>query len=207
MSVRTCAPGSPTATEVERPSRTAELVGRYVAEDGGEVAVTRVGDTLRLAFGPMTFKLAPCSDGTFGTKERDLTITFTAEGLTVSEQGRIVARAKRGEPARTVIKAQGAALPNWLDANVPALLSRYGVPAAAVAYISDGRLRSRASTASAVEVRRRAPIRCSMLHRSANQLPPRSCFGSLQPGGSTCADGARLGRPGSRGRSERVASP
>ena len=115
-------------------------VGHYIAEDGGAVVVSLEKGTLKLASGPMTFTLIPCQNGYFGTRERDLLIAFTANAVTVSEQGRVVARAARGEAERTIIAPQGEAFPKWLDINVPSLLARYRVPAAAIAYIADGRV-------------------------------------------------------------------
>lgn len=136
---RVCA-ASGKATTPSQPREISPYVGRYIADDGGEVVVTLVEGTLKLASGPMTFTLIPCGDGRFGTRERELLIAFTVGAVTVSEQGKIVARARRGVPSRTTIAPQGAALPQWLDANVPGLLSRYRVPAAAVAFISEGRV-------------------------------------------------------------------
>ncbi len=131
-------PSAPHSNGLERDLT--RFAGRYLTEDGSEVVVTLVEGVLKLASGPMTFTLVPCSDGKFGTRERELSIAFAADAVTVSEQGRIVARAVRGTAGPTTIMPQGAALPQWLDRNVPLLLARYRVPAAAVAYIRDGRI-------------------------------------------------------------------
>lgn len=123
-----------------QPREISSHVGRYVGEDGEAIVVSLDGGSVKLTSGPMTFNLVPCGDGRFGTLERELLIAFTPDGLTVNAQGSVVARAKRGEATATIIKPQGAALPNWLDSNVPALLARYRIPAAAIAYIENGQV-------------------------------------------------------------------
>lgn len=145
------------------------FAGRYVTEDGGLVLVTSNQGVLKLSSGPMTFTLVPCLDGSFGTLERELSISFAPNTVTVSEQGKVVARATRGEPAKTAVQYQGGAFPKWLDTNVPGLLSRYKVPAAAIAYIADGQV---LSTHVYGERRRGKPARLDTLFNIASLSKP-----------------------------------
>jgi CubicO group peptidase (beta-lactamase class C family) len=118
----------------------AALVGEYTADDGSTISVAITDGLLRLTSGPMTFTLDPLDGGRYRARERNIIFTFAGDFLTVAEGGRLVATGTRGQAPDAPVQPQGANLLPWLDSNVPELLRRYRIPAAAVARIDRGRV-------------------------------------------------------------------
>lgn len=116
------------------------IEGSYRDDTGAMIAV-RVGEAgATLQSGPSTFALKPEGPGRYAVPERNLTVTFDGDRLTIREAGRIVAKAVRGAVPVPPPAYQGPALATWLDATMPSLLARYHVPAAAIGYVDHGRV-------------------------------------------------------------------
>lgn len=137
------APASPVpppgaVAQVEDRAALLPYAGTYVDDQGAPIDVTLVDGALQLASGRARFRLVATGPGHFAAEGRALAIHFSGDELTIVEQGRVAAHAVRGAAPPPPIQPQGAGLGKWLDANVPALLARYRIPGAAIAYIDKG---------------------------------------------------------------------
>jgi CubicO group peptidase (beta-lactamase class C family) len=127
-------------TPAPQSSNDAQVTGDYVADDGEVITVKIEANMLKLKSGPSIFTLSNIGNGRYKAIERDLIFTFAGDFLSVAEGGRLVATASRGQVPETVIEPQNDMLLAWLDANIPTLLARYRIPAAAIARIDGDRV-------------------------------------------------------------------
>ncbi|HZV39039.1 MAG TPA: serine hydrolase domain-containing protein [Pseudoxanthomonas sp.] len=133
------APAQVTATNSSNAAPI-DLVGEYIGEDGSSLLVEAAEGHLRLTSGPMTFTLIRQGPGRFTAKERALEFRFTGAKVEVIEQGKVVAAAEKGARPSPAVVYQDMKFGEWADREVPGLLERYRVPAAAIAYIREGRI-------------------------------------------------------------------
>ncbi len=73
----------------------ARLAGRYRGERVGDILVTVEGAGLKLVAGGLALTLRPASETEFVAAERDLRFRFTADGLSVVENGAVAEQARR----------------------------------------------------------------------------------------------------------------
>jgi ketosteroid isomerase-like protein len=77
------------------PQHLAALAGTYVGDPSGPITVALAGDHLTVASGHAMFDLVPLGGDRFGVADRWLTFVFAQAQLTVTEEGKVVATARK----------------------------------------------------------------------------------------------------------------